>query len=69
MVESQRYKKQSSFEGSVRQVRGLIIRSLTSGEVMIGTLKKQLGSDRRFDEALEGLIIDKLVTRRAKNCI
>jgi len=69
VVESQRYKKQSSFEGSVRQVRGLIIRSLTSGEVMIGTLKKQLGSDRRFDEALEGLIIDKLVTRRAKNCI
>ena len=54
---SAHYTKQSKFEGSVRQLRGVIIRTLSSGK-MIEIRSKSLG------EALAGLTRDGLVVKR-----
>lgn len=64
VVQSKHYKKQSALEGSVRQVRGQIVRLLTlEGEVTIDIARRSLRADERFDPALSGLIGDGLVER------
>jgi len=62
---SKHYKKQSKLEGSVRQVRGAIIRELGNQTYARETLRKALGADNRFDPALEGLLRDGLVSESA----
>lgn len=59
---SKHYKKQSKFEGSVRQMRGAILRALASGPLELNELKKAVDADDRFDLALEQLIKESLVT-------
>lgn len=60
---SKHYKKQPVLKGSVREVRGQIIRLLTSsGVVSTAEVMKQFGDDERLKPALDGLIADKLVT-------
>jgi len=61
--QSKHYVKQSALKGSIREVRGQIIRSLTEGEMTEDVLKEKLAADERFDPALRGLIKDGLVTR------
>ena len=61
LQQSRHYKKQSKLEGSVRQVRGQIIRLLTEGDMTIAELKDRLTADKRFDEALYGLVRDGLI--------
>lgn len=58
---SQHYKKQSPLEGSVRQVRGQIIRQLAQSDMPERLLKEHLSADERFDTALQGLIADGLI--------
>ncbi len=53
------YKKQSTFKGSLRQMRGQIIKELLNGPVSRDILQQQY--DDRFDDALLGLIKDGLV--------
>jgi A/G-specific adenine glycosylase len=62
-LRSRHYAKQSRFEGSVRQVRGEILRRLTKHpweEMMLS----QAIEDERFAAVIEGLISDKLIFRR-----
>lgn len=61
--QSKHYKKQSPLKGSVREVRGQIIRQLTIGDVDVADLQRQYGDDGRLVPALDGLIADGLVTR------
>lgn len=58
---SKTYKKQSALEGSVRQVRGQIIKALSSEDMEIERLKERINADERFDTALKGLLKDGLI--------
>lgn len=63
---SRHYTRQSAFAGSVREVRGRIVRALTasSGELSVIDLERAIGpTDDRFLPALEGLERDGLVRR------
>ena len=58
---SKHYKKQAPLKGSVREVRGEIIRRLTTGAMNHDALQQGYESDIRFEKALHGLIRDGLV--------
>jgi A/G-specific adenine glycosylase len=58
---SAHYKKQPALKGSVREVRGQIIRSLTRSDMLLSELQEDVFADERFDPALKGLIKDGLV--------
>lgn len=62
---SKHYKKQLPLKGSIREVRGKIVRELTAADMEVGELQKRVGVDDRFDVALAGLIADGLVTQAA----
>lgn len=55
------YKKQSPLKGSVREIRGQIIRVLGENNQTPEALKEKITFDKRFEPALEGLIKDGLV--------
>lgn len=59
---SKHYKKQSPLKGSVREVRGQILKELTKGSVTEAKLRKTVVADERFNIALNGLRSDGLVT-------
>lgn len=61
--QSAHYKKQSAFKGSVREVRGQIVRVLGQGDLTEEALKAGVTFDERFVLALEGLIKDGLVVQ------
>lgn len=63
IARSQHYKKQSTFHGSSRQMRGEIVRRLSGGAIRMEVLRHSLGNDERFGIALAGLIRDDLVER------
>lgn len=59
---SKHYKKQSALKGSVREVRGAIVRSLVEGKNLTRhVLEKQYPNDNRVDVALAGLVKDGLI--------
>ena len=58
---SKHYKKQAPLKGSVREVRGEIIRRLTTGAMNHDALQQGYEGDIRFEKALHGLIRDGLV--------
>ena len=58
---SRHYKKQPPLEGSVRQVRGAIIRQLLEKPLTPYQLRRVVDADDRFDAALRGLLRDRLV--------
>lgn len=60
---SKQYKKQPALKGSVREVRGRIIRQLSFGPMSVSTLNAAVNGDDRFNKALNGLIKDGLVVR------
>ncbi len=64
---SRHYKKQAPLKGSVREVRGQIIRELSRHSTTFEELQKTVINDHRFDTALSGLIKDGLVSRRGNN--
>lgn len=61
---SKHYAKQSKFEGSLRQVRGSILRELTQGSMDIITLRSRVADDR-CQIALEQLVSEGLVQQHA----
>jgi A/G-specific adenine glycosylase len=60
---SAHYKKQSPLDGSVRQVRGQIIRALTKSDMTDAELREEVIADERFDGALASVIAEGLVQR------
>lgn len=63
-AQSRHYKKQSPLKGSVREVRGQIVRELASQQATESQLRRTLHADERFAVALEGLVRDGLVAKR-----
>jgi A/G-specific adenine glycosylase len=63
IVQSVHYKKQSALKGSLREMRGNIIKHLSSGDTSVKMLESQFGDDDRYRGALDGLIRDGLVSR------
>jgi len=61
LVQSKHYKKQSPLAGSVRQLRGELLRFLMPGARSVDELRARYGSDERFERALSGLRDDGLV--------
>lgn len=62
IASSKHYKKQAPLAGSVRQVRGQILRELSlSGTTGEDRLRERVMADERFGQALEGLMRDGLV--------
>lgn len=60
---SRHYKKQSPLKGSIREVRGQIIRLLTVADVPLDDLMNRYDGDERFAPALEGLMRDGLIVQ------
>lgn len=60
-AKSRHYKKQSALEGSLRQMRGQIVRDLTARDLAITELLDRYGDDARFASAFEGLQKDGLI--------
>lgn len=61
LQQSKHYKKQSALKGSVREIRGEIIKQLALADTTRTTLQTLVTYDARFEPALEGLIKDGLV--------
>jgi len=61
--QSKHYKKQSPLKGSVREVRGQIIRILTEKDWHVFELENAFNGDARFEKALDGLLGDGLVEK------
>jgi A/G-specific adenine glycosylase len=63
ITQSRHYKKQPALKGSIREVRGQIIRSLASSSRTLTQLQIDVHADERFETALAGLVRDGLVKR------
>lgn len=61
LTQSHHYKKQSPLKGSLREVRGQIVKRLTTGELSHAALGEGHEADERFEVALAGLVADGLV--------
>lgn len=64
LSQSKHYKKQSPLKGSVREIRGQLLKALRSSTLTHDQLAVRVTYDERFDQALTGLITDKLVVYR-----
>lgn len=60
---SRHYKKQSPLKGSVREVRGQILKLLTSADLDERELRNELNADERFEPALTSLEKEGLVAK------
>jgi len=60
---SSHYKKQAPLKGSLREVRGLILKTLTAGSVSEQELASNMPDDDRYERALAALTEEGLVTR------
>lgn len=60
---SAHYKKQSPLKGSVREIRGLILKQLALGDASIEQLADTLPDDERFQVAMNGLLKEGLITQ------
>lgn len=63
LTQSRHYKKQAPLKGSVREVRGQIVKRLTRGDQVLDELAMEYVADNRFEPALAGLMADGLVTQ------
>ena len=59
--QSKHYKKQSALKGSLREVRGMILRELSDGDKSHHELKSYMPADERFEKALSGLMNERMV--------
>lgn len=61
LTQSRHYKKQAPLKGSVREVRGRILKLLTAGNQRVIDVAAEYANDERFAPALSGLLADGLV--------
>lgn len=64
LAKSKHYKKQSPLKGSVREIRGQLLRVLSAGDMTRAELERAVTVDERFELALAGVMRDGLVSRR-----
>ena len=64
---SRHYTKQSKFDGSMRQLRGKVIRLLADGPETHTGLHKALSGDERLDDVLETLVREEMIKKRGKS--
>lgn len=63
--QSKQYVKQKPLKGSVREVRGAIIKLLTKGSQKIDTLREKLDFDApRYNTAIEQLLAEQLIEKK-----
>lgn len=62
---SKHYKKQSALKGSVREMRGRIIKALSDEPMGEEKLKHIVAADERFTVAIENLIQEKMICKKA----
>lgn len=60
--QSKHYTKQSKFEGSNRQIRGLVLRELSQGEKSLSSLARKI-EDKRLTTIIETLVQEEMITR------
>lgn len=60
---SKHYKKQAALKGSVREIRGQIMKALAKHDSTTKSLKDTVTYDERFEPALEGLLRDGLIDK------
>lgn len=65
-TQSKHYVKQSKFKGSLRELRGKIIQSLSKENQTFRMLKQVCNNDARTNIAIETLLKDKLIIRFTK---
>jgi A/G-specific adenine glycosylase len=65
LQQSKQYKKQSALKGSVREVRGQIVKALSGTDMTMTDLQANVTHDERFTAALMGLKKDGLVMETA----
>lgn len=58
---SKHYKKQAPLKGSLREIRGLIVKALARGDLKKEELIMHIPQDERFERALADLMAEKLV--------
>lgn len=63
VASSKHYVKQAALEGSIRQVRGHIVRLLADQARTERALRRDVQADERFVPALEGLLSEGLIAR------
>lgn len=61
LTTSTHYRKQSPLKGSLRQMRGDLLRELTHGPIRYSELKRTHGGDKRFQPAFDALVKEKLI--------
>jgi A/G-specific adenine glycosylase len=61
---SHHYRKQSALKGSVREVRGAILKVLAKNPHSVKSIKNETFQDERFELALQGLLRDGLVVQK-----
>ncbi len=64
---SKHYKKQPPLKGSVREVRGQILRELSRGNSDLKKFRHNLADDTRYQKALQGLLRDGLITEENRS--
>ncbi len=68
IAQSRHYRKQSPLAGSIREVRGAIVRNLTGGGLTLDELRQRTDpGDGRFDQAYRQLVHDGLINQRDQN--
>lgn len=65
-IKSEHYTKQSTFKGSLRELRGKIIRALTTKPHSLVALKKSCDNNPRTKEALVALAKDELIVHEKR---
>lgn len=60
--QSKHYVRQSTFKGSLRELRGKILRTLGDKPMTLASLKRTCNNDERTKEAIDALIKDGLIT-------
>lgn len=63
LTKSKHYKKQAPLKGSLREVRGLILKALINGSVEQNELARQMPVDDRYTRALNDLLNEGLIVQ------
>lgn len=61
-TQSKHYVRQSTFKGSLRELRGKILRELGKEPTTLVSLRRSCNNDKRIEEGLEALTKDGLIT-------